>query len=406
MKLKLNALASQPSSEEAELRDIVSHEAHLEAATRGKSMTALRPNASEGVGSAEEKPMVVTADKDPAVDVSAATDSSKSELPEDDDEAALKAQALSSTAANADTGLFDLLRALPQAPATAGVDEAETPPVAKAQGGKRAAKKVDPSEAQQAVETASTRQPPQAMVAGGVPAGAASVADVAGRMLAGAVASPFMALTSAHRHLTQRFGQQAAQQVSEPGLAASAKAGGLIAPAEMITQWKCEKIEQAATEVMRSASMLRDLEGFVVWEDSVLQEANKRGVLPHDVIAQMRDSADLAPLREQMNGLWRDNPGVVERYRRSADAFEKHIKDVNRKYANSDDSTKNRVLEAMQTVQDDVSDLPGFGREEGEYTLTLTERIRELARLLLQFVQSLMARLTGKAQSAEPTPSE
>ena len=43
MKLKLNALASQPSSEEAELRDIVSHEAHLEAATRGKSMTALRP---------------------------------------------------------------------------------------------------------------------------------------------------------------------------------------------------------------------------------------------------------------------------------------------------------------------------------------------------------------------------
>ncbi|KVV07430.1 hypothetical protein WK77_16720 [Burkholderia ubonensis] len=208
-------------------------------------------------------------------------------------------------------------------------------------------------------------------------------------------------MTSAHRHLRQRFSAQPSTEKAAGAHASAALSAGVplaaLARLEKISTWKCDQIEKSANGVLAAANDLRSIDGFVVWEDGVTKEANKRGVSPTEVIAQMRHDADLAPLREQMTALWRDNPAAVAAYRRESDVFEKHLKDVREKFANSDETVRSRVTEAMKGVETQTADLPGFGANEGEYTATLGERVREMARAMIALLEALVARLTGKA---------
>ncbi|WP_080423781.1 hypothetical protein [Burkholderia ubonensis] len=242
---------------------------------------------------------------------------------------------------------------------------------------------------------------PAAVGAAAVPAAAQTVGDLVGQGIAGVVAAPFLAMTSAHRHLRQRFSAQPSTEKAAGAHASAALSAGVplaaLARLEKISTWKCDQIEKSANGVLAAANDLRSIDGFVVWEDGVTKEANKRGVSPTEVIAQMRHDADLAPLREQMTALWRDNPAAVAAYRRESDVFEKHLKDVREKFANSDETVRSRVTEAMKGVETQTADLPGFGANEGEYTATLGERVREMARAMIALLEALVARLTGKA---------
>lgn len=399
------ALAGLPSGEEDNLREHVELEQHVEAQTRGKPMksaadatavpqdaasasaTASQPEAEAAgkTASAEGEPQAAAGAAEPQADAPEAKAAA-----EDDPEKL-----------DADRLMMDLLHQIGNP-----VDRAEREMQAAAQAQAQAQPAADPATRAGRKGEAPGSGVPQG--AAGVvqqvaaaPAGA-SVAEVAGRMVAGVVAAPFLALSSAHRHLSAKASALGAQAPAQStGLKASAAAAP-IASIEMITNWKCEKIEDAASDVLNAATKLRELDAFPVWEDAMLREANKRGVLPQEVVRQMRVDPDLSPLREQMNSLWRDNPKAVDDYRRKCDTYEKHIKDIVKKYPNSDELIQKRVLETMDSVRDNVSDLPGFGKEEGEYTATLVERIAELARMLAELVAKLFARLTGR--TAESTP--
>lgn len=406
------ALAGLPSGEEDNLREHVELEQHVEAQTRGKPMKSEAEASAvpQDAASASASASSATASQ-PEAEAAGKTASAEGEPQAASDAAKPPADAPEATAAaeddpeklDTDRLMMDLLHQIGNP-----VDRAErekqaaAQPQAQAQGlpaadpAGRAGRKGEAPGAGGPQGAAGVVQQVAAAHAG------ASVAEVAGRMVAGVVAAPFLALSSAHRHLSAKASALGAQATAQStGLKASAAAAP-IASIEMITNWKCEKIEDAASEVLRTAKNLRDLDAFPVWEDAMLREANKRQVLPQDIVRQMRNDAELAPLREQMNSLRRDNPKAVDDFRRASDAYEKHIKDIVKKYPNSDEAIQKRVLETMDTVRDNVSDLPGFGKEEGEYTATLVERIAELARMLAELVAKLFARLTGR--TAESTP--
>ncbi|TKC90173.1 hypothetical protein FAZ69_08480 [Trinickia terrae] len=261
--------------------------------------------------------------------------------------------------------------------------------------------------------------PAAAPAATGVPAaqvsGGAAVQDSVGNVAAGVVTAPFYALSSAYRLLNKAVKPGSPQAAGLPGLSASAQPGMMaaamggvgapLAATEMISHWKCDKIEDAQRHVLKAAEALRNVDAFPLWEDAMLAEAGKRGMLPSDLVARMRNDPDLAPLKEQMTALWRDNPKEVEAYRQAAGEFEKHIKDVQRKYANSEPPIQKRVIDAMETVRESTGDLPGFGRQEGEYTATLAERLRELARTIAESVSNLLVKLQGRAPSASVAAS-
>ncbi|CAE6794913.1 hypothetical protein R70006_05026 [Paraburkholderia domus] len=284
-----------------------------------------------------------------------------------------------------DADLSDLLSRMDASKAAAGRGKAEL--------------KTAPEEPAKAVTEAHSaqKQGVHASGAGAVPAAAQTVGDVIGQGIAGVVAAPFLALSSAKRHLNQRFGS-AAQQ-ARPEVVGAAQSAGMplekLSTLEKVTSWKCEQIEKSASAVLAAAQKIRDTDGYVLWEDRVTVEANKRGVAASEIVERMRSDADLAPLREQMTALWHENPDQIANFRREADAFEKHLKDVRSKFANSDGATQARVSGAMKEVEEGTSDLPGFDKQEGEYTASLSERVRELARALYAMVQALISRLTG-----------
>ncbi|ARL04350.1 hypothetical protein [Burkholderia pseudomallei] len=379
-KLQFGALGSLASGEDDSLREHLASEQAIEDATRGKPMkagaAASEADAQPASGAAQAAPEAAT-----AASVRAAVQGAE---PDDEEEAArlaAEAQAEAEAAARAQD---------PGAGALAG--DTDTDAIMNDLLGR-----------------VGNQPQPQQVVQGQVSGGAA-LADAAGHLAAGVVAAPFVALSSAYRLLqkTLKTSNTPTSPVpsptnQQPGLMASASRNSPLAPIatmEMISNWKCDRIEEARNDVLKKADAIRELDGFPVWEESVLAEAAKRSVLPQDVVALMRTDPDLAPLREQMTALWRDNPKVVDAYRRSADTFEKHIKDVQKKFANSDGPIQKRVLESLETVREGVNDLPGYGREEGEYTATLAERLRELARVLAEFVSNLIARLQGRAPSA------
>ncbi|MBR8427303.1 hypothetical protein [Burkholderia cenocepacia] len=442
MTIKFGALSQAPAGDEDAERLLSLSEDELEASTRGKPMRELsggasRPDDASATAAADEKATEPVA----AADVSKAEDAwvgeggspAPDDLPEDQepklatdpkiDEAtpqkeprSRKEKGLSSLAklasgeiAKSDVKLKPSRAAqliMKSAPADRFATEADlqdlltglsgpTPAV----GGHAPAGNQTPVQAQQQPPEAPARA--AAVGAAAVPAAAQTVGDVVGQGIAGVVAAPFLAMTSAHRHLRQRFSAQPAPDKAAGAQSSAALSAGVplaaLARLEKISTWKCDQIEKSANAVLTAADGLRGVDGFVVWEDGVTKEANKRGVSPSEIIVQMRHDADLAPLREQMTALWRDNPAAVAAYRRESDVFEKHLKDVREKFANSDETVRSRVTEAMKGVETQTSDLPGFGTNEGEYTATLGERVREMARAMIALLEALVARLTGKA---------
>jgi hypothetical protein len=443
-KLKLGALSNLPSGEDEANRDLVESEAAIEAATRGQTMKSPSATADKTVAPSASKKLKTSS----LSGLPSGEEAANREFVDAESTTPVEAQAKPVPPAQAESASrgVDGKPGGPEAPKGA----TETPKAKRRAPGSRLADEAKDDEvrlAQEALAEAeaearekATREgalggnadeamadlmsriggPQGKGAAGGrgaqsgggqsapqqvVTASGGAIAESLGHIAAGVVAAPFVALTHAARLLSQRA-KPAAQTSSAPatGLMASALGGVPMATTEMISNWKCDKIEETRNDVLVKAEAIRELDAFVVWEDAVLREAHKRGSLPQDVINQMRLDPNLAPLREQMTALWRDHPKVVDDYRRAADTFEKHIKDVQKKYANSDLPIQRRVLEAMENVRENVNDLPGYGKEEGEYTATLAERLRELARVLAEFVNSLLNRLRGRAVTANAGP--
>ncbi|HEP6430605.1 hypothetical protein [Burkholderia arboris] len=445
MTIKFGALSQAPAGDEEAERLLSLSEDELEASSRGKPMRELsggagQPADAPAAGSVAEgaAESVVAADTTKAEDawVAEGGNPAPDDLPEDqepklatDPEAdageagtqkgtrSRKEKGLSSLAqlasgkiAKSDVSLKPSSAAqsiMKSAPADRFATEDDlqdllsglSGPTLKAGMQEKPSADAAPVQAQQDPSVAPAR--PAAVGVAAVPAAAQTVGDVVGQGIAGVVAAPFLAMTSAHRHLRQRFSTQpTAEKTAGANASAGLSAGvplAALARLEKISTWKCDQIEKSANAVLAAADGLRGVDGFVVWEDGVTKEANKRGVSPSEVIVQMRHDADLAPLREQMTALWRDNPAAVAAYRRESDVFEKHLKDVREKFANSDETVRSRVTEAMKGVETQTSDLPGFGTNEGEYTATLGERVREMARAMIALLEALVARLTGKA---------
>jgi hypothetical protein len=387
-KLQLGALNALPSGEDEELRQHVENEAEIEAATRGKPMKGAEASAAENAAAAatsDDKPKVETLPELAGDDARAPV----AKDDEDENEADNAAHVTTAEArepgmlgsADTDALMGDLLERVGNAPTATAAPSPQVAPATM----------------------------PVAQMSGG-----AAVAEALGNVAAGVITAPFYALSSAYRLLNKAVKPGAPQAAGLPGLSPSGQAGMMssvmggvgapLAATEMISHWKCDKIEDAQRHVLQAADSLRSVDAFPVWEDAMLAEAGKRGVLPSDLVARMRNDPDLAPLKEQMTALWRDNPKEVAAYRQAAGDFEKHIKDVQRKYANSEPPIQKRVIDAMETVRENTADVPGFGRQEGEYTATLAERLRELARAIAEFVSNLLAKLQGRAPSASAAP--
>lgn len=375
-KLKLGALNALPSNEDEELRQHVESEAEIESATRGKPMKAAAPGESVEPSAGDAKPTVET-----LPDLEGERAQVRAEEEEEDPEVnAESAEPGMVGVTDADAVMDDIL---------ARVGNSGAPEAAQAQPAPLA--------------------PAGAPVAPAAVASGDAIAETIGNVAAGVVTAPFYALASAYRLLNKAVKPNPAQAAglplatsSQPGMTSSVM-GGVGAPlgaTELISRWKCDKIEDSQRHVLQAAEALRKVDAFPVWEDAMLAEAGKRGMLPSDLVGRMRNDPDLAPLKEQMTALWRDHPKEVETYRQAAGEFEKHIKDVQRKYANSEPPIQKRVFDAMETVREGTGDLPGFGRQVGEYTATLAERLRELARAIVEFVSNLLARLQGRAPSA------
>lgn len=246
----------------------------------------------------------------------------------------------------------------------------------------------------------------QQMVATGAPMSASGqLGELAGRAIAGAVATPFIALTSAARHLRSHF--QSGVVPPAPASAASSLQASKGVPLPMantletITDWKCERIEKAGEAVEKAAAAIMGTEDFITWEDDVRKVAGERGVAPFDVVREMHTNAELAPLKEKMDRLWDGHSDKVAAYRTACDDFERNVRNVVKEFPNSEDSIKSRVANAMKRVEEETEFLPGFGDKMGEYTKALAERVRELAKMIAEFVTELMRRLGGKTRTSD-----
>jgi hypothetical protein len=234
---------------------------------------------------------------------------------------------------------------------------------------------------------------------------AVTVGEIVGRGVANVVATPFLAMSSAVRHLTQRFG-------SKPGLSPippmpTSAAGSLTASRgmplpiantlESITQWKRDRIEKAGREVEAAAAALMGTEDFVVWEDGLRQAAAARNMSTHDVVRRMHEDEDFKDLKSGMDDLWKRHPAKVAAFRGASVDFENNLRNVIKEYVNSDRATQDRVSTAMKSVEEKTANLPGFGEAQGEYLRTLAERVREIAKIIAEFVQNIVSKISGKA---------
>ena len=231
--------------------------------------------------------------------------------------------------------------------------------------------------------------------------------ELAGQAIAGVVATPFIALSSAARHLAKRFNSTGATPPAPAHAASSlaASKGALPLPMantlETITDWKCERIEKAGEAVVKAADKLMGTEEFVTWENDVREIAVGNGVTPFDVVRQMHTAPELAPLKEKMDQLWERHPEKVKAYRSACDDFERNIRNVVKEFPNSDQDVKVRVTNAMKQIEEKTLALPGFGDKAGEYARGLAERVRELAKMIAEFVTNLMHRLGGKTRTSD-----
>lgn len=285
---------------------------------------------------------------------------------------------------------------------------------------KRAAKRAEQAAAPSAEGADQGDQKPQ-NVAGsqsgvvGVPKTAVTVGELAGRAVAGAVMTPFLALSSARRHLKSSVPKNAKlPQTLQPGPASvneSVLAGaGVTSPAQVlntgkfITTWKCERIEASAKSLAEAADALREVDEFPVWEEKVSKLAEARNQSVEQVIHAMHIDPDLAELKNGMDKIWEQNPSLVGNYQDACEVFSNHMRNVVKEFPNSDDKIKARVSAAARQAQVDTKDLPGFGDNIGEYQRSVAERVREIVAQMMALVESLMAKLGGKSAGTELAP--
>lgn len=332
---------------------------------------------------------------------------------------AAPAPATKPTPAPAGTGLASLLGDLGTAQPQAG--SAASAPDAAGTGGRsqhKAAKAAPAAEAgapaAEGEGKAGTARPQAMVPAGGAQQVAASVGEIAGRAAAAAIASPFLMLSSAARHLKSMSksaslerGRLAGPASADESLLAGMSAAAalpILNSSKFITDWKRDRIESAKNTVLQTAEALRATEEFVVWDDQLRRVAEAKGVNPEQIVQQLATDPDYAELKTGMDAVWERHPELVTSYQNASDAFANHIRNVVKDFPNSADNTKQRVSEAMRSVVDETSNLPGFGSDLGEYQRTLAERIREQIAAIAQLLRRLMAKLGGQSADSELTP--
>jgi hypothetical protein len=236
--------------------------------------------------------------------------------------------------------------------------------------------------------------------------GTNEVAELAGRAIANALSTPFLALSAASRHLSDRFGaksKQSGMSPVAPKLASQSltamlarKPSPLIERLEEITDWKLGRIERAKQSVLTTAKGLMETDEFVVWDDAVRVKAAEFSVTPAEIVGAMGSDERLDDIKDRMNALWQAHPDKVAAYREASGDFERNIRGVVDEYGNSDPKTRERVADAMDAVVVGTGNLPGFGEREGEYLKALAERIRAL----VEMIQSLLHKV-GLAPAPE-----
>lgn len=254
----------------------------------------------------------------------------------------------------------------------------------------------------------------QTMLGGGSQMGApasaaATVGELAGRAIADVVATPFVVLSSAARHLANRFQAGAAPSLTGGPAQSMAASRGISLPMantlETITDWKCERIERTGDAVEKAAAELMGTAEFVTWDEEVRRVAAERGVAHSEIVTRMHTAPELADLKSKMDGLWAAHPEKVHAYRGACDDFERNIRNVVKEFPNSEDRIKSRVTAAMENVEKKTEALPGFGDNMGEYMKSLAERVRELAKAITEFMQSLVRKLGGRTRTGDLTPT-
>ncbi|WP_454727849.1 MULTISPECIES: hypothetical protein [Cupriavidus] len=332
------------------------------------------------------------------------------------------APAKTSTAEKLDS-MSRVLRGAPEAAPSAPVAGAKslslglgrgsaTPPVgASAATAAQAAQAAIQAEDAEPTKTARGQAMAGTPVAG--PAGAAvggALVDLAGR----AIASPFLALSSAMRHLKQTGRQvgldldkNAPAPAPTPEPLSVSQASALYSSGKFITDWKCGRIEAGQRIVKETADRLRATDDFAVWEDKLQSLVHARRVPVEQAVREMsRDTSDpeLLALREGMTDLWRRHPSLVGEYQEACGVFANHIKNITKDYAGSTEDIRQRVSAAITNVVDDTVNLPGFGEDLGEYTRTMAERMREQLELMLQLLQRLLGKVGLSHAGSELTP--
>lgn len=243
-------------------------------------------------------------------------------------------------------------------------------------------------------------QPGQPAQTTSVPVGAPGrAADMAGQAIAEVIATPFLALSSAAKHLSNRFTRTGAVPGGAPRVSNSLLANTL----ETITDWKSDQILKAGEAVKRTAAELRDTEAFVTWEDDLKNAASSHGLGFDEVVRTMHLDPRFTGLKDKMDQLWANHPDKVEAYRDACGDFERNIRNVVKEYPNSEEDVKKRVMAAMTEVEKQTLGLPGFGDRIGEYTKTLAERVRELAQTIMEFMTALARRLGANTRSSDNT---
>lgn len=235
-----------------------------------------------------------------------------------------------------------------------------------------------------------------------------NLGNMLGQAAAGAVALPFIALTSAARHLQSKVAN--AKTMHAVPAASSAPADSFAAKfamplsvantLEAITDWKMGRIEASSKAAQLAAQALSNTEEFVVWEDKMRNTADALGVPPQSVVSALGTDERYAELKTEMDAIWTANGDKVEAYRAACNDFERNVLNVVKEYPNSDKEIKGRVNAAITGVSEKTESMPGFGKEIGDYDQrTMMERIAELAKMIAKFVANLVAKMTGKSSS-------
>ncbi|WP_432263044.1 hypothetical protein [Cupriavidus sp. TMH.W2] len=247
----------------------------------------------------------------------------------------------------------------------------------------------------------------QAMVSGPAATGAGAVgAELLGR----AIATPFLALSSAYRHLKGTGKQLGLNAENVPAPANRTEADFTLPAAphisgQRITSWKLGRIEASQNRVIDAADALRGTDEYMVWEEKLQSIAHDRKMPIEQIVQTMTTDPDLFPLKEGMDAIWEKHPTLVGAYQDACNGFCNHLEDVTKVFASSPDDVRERVSAAMAKVVENTTNLPGFGDDLGEYRRTIAERVREKLEAMMKFLSRVLERVAGVSKSgSELTP--